>query len=123
MVEYFNKNHQNVEYIYHTNKPQFSNGHTYVPDIVLATLELIKNNSKGIFHLVGPDFINRYKWSLEVAKICNLDETKINPINSKKLRLSAKRTSVNLKNSKITKEIGLKMRGITEGLISMQSEI
>ena len=95
---------------------------TYVPDLVLATSELIKNNSEGIFHLVGSDFINRYRWSIEVAKIFGLDEAKIKPINSKKLALSVKRSNVNLKNIKIKKEIDLKMKGIIEGVISMKNE-
>lgn len=95
---------------------------TYVPDIVLATSKLLKNRSNGIFHLVGSDFINRYKWSIEVARIFGYEETKINPINSKDLGLSVKRANVNLKNSKILKEIGLKMKGIKDGAISMKNE-
>jgi len=101
----------------------WQNTPTYVPDLVLATSELLKNNSNGIFHLVGSDFINRYEWSLEVAKIFGLDETKIKPINSEKLELAVKRVNVNLKNLKISKEIGLKMKGITEGAISMRDEM
>ncbi len=95
---------------------------TYVPEIVLATSELLKNKSNGIFHVVGSDFINRYKWSIEVAKIFGYDQTKINPINSKELKLAVKRVNVNLKNSKILKETGLKIKGIKSGAILMKNE-
>ena len=96
---------------------------TYVPDLVLIISKLIKNCSEGIFHVVGPDYINRYFWSLEVAKIFNLDETKIYPIKSEKLQLHAKRTNVNLKNTKILKETGLKIKGVKEGAIAMKNEL
>lgn len=96
---------------------------TYVPDLVLATSQLIKNNSEGIFHIVGSDFINRYRWSIEVAKIFGLDQTKIKPINSKELKLPVKRSNVNLKNFKVRQEIGFKMKGITEGITSMKKEV
>ncbi len=98
------------------------NNPTYVPEIVLATSKLLKNKSNGIFHLVGSDFINRYEWSIEVAKIFGYDETKINPISSKELKLPVKRANVNLKNSKTFKEIELKMKGINKGAISMRDE-
>jgi|TARA_B110000438_G_scaffold2361_1_gene2455 dTDP-4-dehydrorhamnose reductase len=96
---------------------------TYVPDLVFATLKLIKNNSNGIFHVVGSDFINRYDWSMYVAKKFKLDQTKIKSINSKKLDLTVKRPNINLKNLKISKEIKFKMNGIKEGVTLMKKEI
>ena len=96
---------------------------TYVHDIVLVASELIKKKSEGIFHLVGSDFINRYNWSIEVAKIFNLDHTNIKPINSKKLNVQVKRSNINLKNFKVKEEINLKMKGISEGAIAMLNEI
>jgi dTDP-4-dehydrorhamnose reductase len=92
---------------------------TFIPDIVQAIKKLISLDSCGIYHIVGADFINRYEWSLEIAKIFELDKDKIVPITYKDLNLSAKRANVNLNNQKFQKESNLIMKGIKEGLMSM----
>jgi len=92
---------------------------TYVPDFVKVTKTLVNNNEEGIFHVTGPDFINRYKWSLKLAEIFGLNKKLINPITSDKLSLSVKRNNINVSNEKIYKKTGIKMRGISEGLLDM----
>ena len=42
---------------------------TYLKDFVLATNALILKESVGIFHVVGPDFINRFEWAKIVADV------------------------------------------------------
>ena len=85
---------------------------TYLKDFVLATNSLISKESTGIFHVVGPDFINRYEWAKIVCDVFNLDENKINPILSSSLNLPAKRTNIKISNKKLEKEIGINMRGV-----------
>lgn len=92
---------------------------TYVPDFVHATKKLIDDNDKGIFHLVGSDFINRYDWSLIVAEIFRLDKTLIEPMSSEILNLSAKRANVNLSNQKLFLKKNIQMMGIKDGLRKM----
>jgi len=92
---------------------------TYVPDFVNATTILLEKDATGIFHVVGPDYINRYNWSLQIAEIFGLDETKIKPIKSDVLDLAAKRVNVNLKNSKLALEVGIKMEGVNKGALEM----
>jgi len=94
---------------------------TYIPDFVTATYELIKNHHTGIFHLTGPDFISRFNWALKTAEIFGLDSKLLIPINSSQLNLNVQRENINLDNKKILKETGIKMRGIKEGLLDMQS--
>lgn len=96
------------------------NGPTYVPDFVNATYELIKNNHTGIFHLTGPDFLNRFDWALKTAEIFGLDSKLLIPINSDQLNLDAKRENIKLNNKKIQEKTGVKMRGINDGLSDMQ---
>lgn len=97
---------------------------TYVPDLVHAIEKLITNNQQGIFHLVGSEFINRYNWTLKVAKIFNLDKKLIEPITSDSLKLPVKRVNVNLNNGKLFRKTGIKMRYIEESLNHMhQTEI
>lgn len=92
---------------------------TYVPNFVTLMSELIKNNERGIFHVVGSNFINRYEFSLKVIEIFNLNKDLIKPITSETLQLPAKRVNVNLENDKLTQKIGVKVLGIKEGLTEM----
>lgn len=92
---------------------------TYAPQFVSATAKLIDYDLTGIFHVVGPDFINRYNWSLKVAEIFGLNKNMIEPINSSTLNLAAKRVNVKLNNRKLFKKTGLEMLGVEDGLVRM----
>lgn len=92
---------------------------TYVPDFVYATGKLIENGETGIFHLSGPDFINRYDWSLKVAEIFGFDKNLIEPIISDTLNLPAKRVNINLNNQKLFRKTGIRMNDTEEGLRKM----
>ena len=83
-----------------------------------ATEKLIEKNFSGIFYIVEPDFINRYKWALIVAEIFNLDKNLIHPITSKTLNLHTVRSNVNLKNVKL-KNLGIDMKNIRAGALDM----
>ena len=85
---------------------------TYLKDFVSATNSLISKESTGIFHVVGPDFINRYDWAKIVCDVFDLDQSKINPIPSSSLNLAAKRANIRISNKKLEKEIGIKMKGV-----------
>lgn len=98
----------------------WENTPTYVPDFVKATKKLLELKKKGIFHLVGPDFVNRYDWALLTAEIFGLQQSKIQRINSKQINVKAKRSNVKLNNNKITSETKMKFLGIREGLIEMK---
>jgi dTDP-4-dehydrorhamnose reductase len=92
---------------------------TYVPDFVSVTKKLIDKNITGIFHVVGPDFVNRYDMSLKVAKVFGLNKNMIESITSGTLNLAAKRVNVNLNNEKAFRETGIEMRNFTNGLMKM----
>jgi len=92
---------------------------TYLKDFVLATNALILKESVGIFHVVGPDFINRFEWAKIVADVFSLDKSKIHPIDSSSLNLPAKRHNIRISNKKLETETGMKMRGIKNGAEDM----
>jgi dTDP-4-dehydrorhamnose reductase len=92
---------------------------TYVPDFVKATKTLVNNNENGVFHITGPDFINRYTWSLKVAELFGLNKKLINPITANKLSLSVQRKNINVSNKKLYNKTGIKMRSVNEGLLDM----
>jgi len=92
---------------------------TFVPNFADALLKLLENGSEGTFHLVGSDFVTRHELSLRVADIFSLNRKLIEPVSSKLLQLAATRVNVRLDNRKITKETGIAMLGIDEGLRKM----
>ena len=98
----------------------WENTPTYVPDFVKATKKLLDLNKNGIYHLVGSDFINRYDWALLTAKIFDLDQSKIQRINSNQINVKAIRSNVKLNNQKITFETKMKFLGVKEGLKNMK---
>ena len=99
------------------------NSPTFVPDFVNVLKILMLEKSTGIFHLVGPDYISRYDYSIEVSNIFNLNKNLIKPIFSKILKLPAKRVNVRLRNEKLFQKTGIKMLSVKEGLTRMLEEI
>jgi len=97
------------------NKP------TYVPNFVDIMIDLLIKKETGIFHIVGSDFLNRYNFSMTAANIFQLSQDKIQPINSKKLKLPAKRVNVNLEIKKIQEKTNIRILGIKEGLVNMRN--
>jgi len=106
----------------HNEIIDWMNTPTYIPDFVDAASQLLDYNATGIYHLVGSDYIDRYKWSLLVAEIFGLNKNLINPITSDKLNLAAKRVNVNLSNRKLHEKTGFSMKGVKEGLLQMRKE-
>jgi len=103
----------------HNEVVDWYNTPTYIPDFVQATWKLLQDNKMGIYHLTGPEFINRYDWSLRIADIFRLNKDLIKPITSDSLNLPVKRVNVNLNNMKIIESTGIQMSGIKDGLLEM----
>lgn len=91
----------------------------YLPDFAEATRILLEKKETGIFHITGPDYLNRYEWSLKVANIFGLDKNLIIPIKSEELKLPAKRGNANVSNKKLIERTGFVMRNVDEGLLNM----
>ena len=93
---------------------------TYIPDFVFALYTLIENDNKGVYHVTGSEYMDRFSLAVKTAEIFNLNKKLLAPINSNLLNLSAKRVNVNLKNVKLLEQTGIQMKGVTEGLTQMQ---
>lgn len=100
----------------------WKNNPTYVPDFLEATKQLIDQKINGSFNLTGNDFISRFEWAKITAKIFQLNEKLILPIYSNELKLDVKRPNIRLENEKIFNKIGVKMRGVEEGMLDMRSK-
>ena len=95
------------------------NNPTFVDDLNNIVSLLLDKKKTGIYHAVGPDFINRFEWAKITAEIFHFDKEKITSINSKDLNLPAVRVKVNLSNEKIIRDTGYNMKGIKKGLLYM----
>lgn len=64
---------------------------TYVPDLVHATLDLLIDNEKGIWHLVNQGVTTWADLAFGVAKRYRLNEALIKPMNREEMNLPAER--------------------------------
>ncbi len=67
------------------------NNPTYIDDLVLGINNIIKYKKEGIYNLAGKELINRYDFTIRIAKYFNLDEKLIKPILTKELNQPAPR--------------------------------
>lgn len=95
---------------------------TYVPDLVNVLANLINYEKNGIYHVVGNDFINRFQWSVKIAKEFKLNGKLLIPIKSSELNLLVKRNNIRLNNKKAYIDTKVTMSGIKEGLKKMLND-
>lgn len=90
---------------------------TYLDDIALALDALIRNDSEGIYHVVGNQSVTPYDAAILIADKFNLDKTLINETTRAEFFLGRAPRPFNLRlnNDKI-KKLGVHMRTLEEGL-------
>ena len=93
---------------------------TFIPDFVNALQILLKTNKRGIYHVSGSEYLNRFSLAMKTAEVFNLNKKLLIPINSDLLNLSAKRVNVNLKNEKLLDHTGIRMKDVDGGLKEMR---
>lgn len=64
---------------------------TWAPDIGRALVALCRAHASGIFHVVGPERLNRYDFARAVAAGLGLNEELIDPVATAKLAQAAAR--------------------------------
>lgn len=97
---------------------------TYAPNFAEAVIELANQRITGIYHVVGPDRINRYDFAREAAKIFGLKEELIQPILTSDLRQPALRPlNAGMKVDKAKAVLSTKLMGYCEGLCSMKQTL
>lgn len=100
------------------------NNPTLADQVVEAILKLFENGESGIFHVTGKDCINRYDFSLKVAKIFELNSELITPVTSAEFNQVAKRpVKLQMNTDKIERASGLRMLHPEEGLRILKSQL
>ena len=94
---------------------------TYVIDLAANVLSLLKRNEKGIFHVAGPSFMDREKWTIMIADAFSLDKKLIVGKPTEFFNDVAKRPlKGGLKIDKI-RSLGMDMRLPQDALIDMKA--
>ncbi|TFH48079.1 MAG: SDR family oxidoreductase [Methanothrix sp.] len=88
----------------------------------LADMILIIRDQTGVFHTCGSERINRYDFSIKIARAFRLDESLVNPITSNQLSWKARRPrDSSLDTSKVSRFS--KPLNVKEGLNAMLMEM
>lgn len=97
---------------------------TFIDDIAFALDKLLKNNSKGIFHIVGNSFVSPYEAAVKIAEAFNFDRTLIKTITRQNFfkDRAPRPFRLAIKNDKIQKQ-GIKMKTFEEGLIEVRRQM
>jgi dTDP-4-dehydrorhamnose reductase len=95
---------------------------TYLPDLAEAILEITKTGKEGIYHAVGPDYLNRYEWACKIADVFGHDASRIEPIPSETVDLPAERPNAYIRNGSVIEAIGYEFVSVRSGLERMNSE-
>ena len=104
---------------------------TYAPDLADITFKLVnnigfglRNEKNNIINVAGRNYISRYQFALDIAKIFNCNEKLISPIKSSDLNRPANRPLLGgLDTDLVEKLIGKKVIGHIDGLLSMKKLI
>ena len=96
------------------------NSPTYVDDLSESLIKLSTEDRTGCFHITGDSYLNRVEWAKLIMQIFDKDESLIVPIQSSKLKLPAERPNVKVSNKKAIHELGVRLRGVKDGIESMK---
>lgn len=96
---------------------------TFIDDIARAVDKLIENNSSGIYHVVGSQFVTPYEAAVLVAKTFGFDQSLINKTIRKEYFAgrAPRPFRLALNNDKIEK-LGLKMKSFEQGLEEIKKQ-
>ena len=100
------------------------NNPTYAESLATAIYKSIKKYLNGVVHWADEELIDRYEFSLRIAKTFDLDTNLISPISSDELNQIARRPLKSGLNSKfLSKKINIKPLNLDESLSNIKKKI
>jgi len=84
-------------------------------DVCLAVQALLSTRETGIYHAVGPDYINRFNWARIIADEFGYDSDWIRPTVSSNCNFEAERPNARLTNEKLCSLSQWSPRGVHAG--------
>ena len=95
----------------------------YAGDTAEAIYRFARGKGQGIYHMGGRERVSRYTFGKKFAEIFQLPEKKFLPIRMADLSMDAPRArDCSLVTAKITKDLGLRLCNVSEGLQQQQKE-
>jgi dTDP-4-dehydrorhamnose reductase len=95
---------------------------TYAPDLARVAVELADSPARGLYHLVGPDRVDRLKFAQEAARAFQLDPSLIDGVTTAELGQAAPRPlQAGMTTRRDLAGVGT-LRGYVEGLRAMVEE-
>jgi len=97
---------------------------TFIDDIAFALKVLIREDARGIYHVVGSSFLTPYETALKIAVMFNLPKELIEKT-TREVYFKGRAFrpfQLGLKNDKISK-LGVKMRDFNEGLQEVKKQL
>ncbi len=102
---------------------QFSNP-TYVDDLAEAILRIVRRRRSGIFHVGGADWLSRIDFAQRIAAMFKGNADLLIPTTTEELTQAARRPLLGgLLTLKAEADLGMKMRGIESGLVSLRHAV
>jgi dTDP-4-dehydrorhamnose reductase len=96
---------------------------TYADDLARTLLELAEKGVKGVWHVSGPDCLDRPACGRMICKVFGLDGSLVVPVPSSSVSLPAKRPRYScLDVSKVERLLGRKMVSFRAGLEMMRAQ-
>ena len=96
---------------------------TFADDLAETLLDLAEMDVKGIWHVSGPDCLDRPTCGRMIAKAFDLDDKLVVPVPSSSVSLPAKRPKYScLDVDKVEKLLGRKMLSFEQGLSTMRNQ-
>jgi dTDP-4-dehydrorhamnose reductase len=94
-----------------------------VNDTARLLLEMLKKELSGLYHLVGPQPMSKYRFGLEVARTFGLREDLITPRSVEASELTAKRShNLWLSTHKVSTDLGHEIPAFSTGLTDFYSQ-
>ncbi len=97
---------------------------TFIDDIAVAIGQLLKQDQRGIFHVVGSQSLSPYDAAIEIAKVFECDSSLIGKATRKEYFAGKANRPYNLhmNNDKISK-LGVQMHSFSEGLEIIKKQL
>jgi dTDP-4-dehydrorhamnose reductase len=90
---------------------------TLADDIAEASCQLVEKNAQGIFHVVGPDLMSRYKFAVQAAKVLDLPTDLIIPVRTMELgQASPRPLQAGMIADRVYEVLNWQLRGALPGL-------
>lgn len=97
--------------------PAFLYGNpTYAGDLAAGIMDLALNNKWGLFHIVGPGYINRYDWTVKLLEMGGIKNKRVLKIDSPPQNIVPRPLKSNLDTTKFRTFSSIKMHDVDEGL-------